>query len=221
MVPLAQIPARLAAIGQQIAPAAADRTMRPEGYNATDIQTIIALLQEKVGQDFSAYKRGTLERRIHRRMGLHPAPANKTIAVGEAITFEGPYGRFDFEPVRGAQLCIGGGVGITPFIARMETLTMSGHLADVDLIYSTAAPDDGFIAEVRNAAAASGVRLHLVDTGRDGFVDLEKIAGWIPEWRKADVWFCGPARFGDALHKAMRTEGLPTHRFHRELFQMR
>jgi hypothetical protein len=173
VVPLAQIPARLAAIGQQIAPAAADRTMRPEGYNATDIQTIIALLQEKVGQDFSAYKRGTLERRIHRRMGLHPAPANKTIAVGEAITFEGPYGRFDFEPVRGAQLCIGGGVGITPFIARMETLTMSGHLADVDLIYSTAAPDDGFIAEVRNAAAASGVRLHLVDTGRDGFVDLK------------------------------------------------
>ncbi|GAA0762759.1 putative ferric reductase [Erythromicrobium ramosum] len=144
-----------------------------------------------------------------------------TIAVGEAITIEGPYGRFDFEPVRGAQLWIAGGVGITPFIARMEALTMSGHLADVDLIYSTAAPDDGFIAEVRNSAAASGVRLHLVDTGRDGFVDLEKIEGWVPEWRKADVWFCGPAIFGDALHKAMRTDGLPAHRFHRELFQMR
>ena len=75
VVPLAQIPARLAAIGQQNAAAAADRTMRPEDYNANDIQTIIALLQEKVGQDFSAYKRGTLERRIHRRMGLRGLPA--------------------------------------------------------------------------------------------------------------------------------------------------
>lgn len=144
-----------------------------------------------------------------------------TITTGQAITVEGPYGRFDFEPADGPQLWIAGGVGITPFIARMEALAMSGDHGDVDLIYSTAAPDGGFIAEVRSAAAASGVRLHLVETGRDGFVDLEKIAGWVPGWSKADVWFCGPAGFGNALLQAMRKGGLPARRFHRELFEMR
>ena len=144
-----------------------------------------------------------------------------TIKVGEAITIEGPYGRFDFRSTGGAQLWIAGGVGITPFIARMEALAISGERGRVDLVYSTDTLDDGFLAEVRNAADAACVRLYLVDTRRDGFVDLPKLAGWAPQWRKADVWFCGPMTFGDAIYKAMRAGGLPAHRFHRELFQMR
>ena len=144
-----------------------------------------------------------------------------TIMVGEAVTVEGPYGRFDFTPAGETQLWIAGGVGITPFIARMEALAISGDHGDVDLIYSTAVPDDGFVEAVRRAAAASGVRVRLVDTARDGLVDLAKLAAWIPAWRTSDVWFCGPAAFGDGLHTAMRADGMPAHRFHRELFQMR
>lgn len=143
------------------------------------------------------------------------------ISVGQAVTVEGPYGRFDFASAGGAQLWIAGGVGITPFIARMEALAMSGQRDEIDLVYSTRALDDGFMAEVHRAAAAAGVRLHLVDSGRDGLVDLAKLTLWIPYWRSADVWFCGPASFGDSLYKAMRAGGLPASRFHRELFEMR
>lgn len=143
------------------------------------------------------------------------------IKVGQAVTVEGPYGRFDFASDGGAQVWIAGGVGITPFIARMESLAISGQQGTVDLVYSTGAPDDGFTAEVHRAAMAAGVRLHLVDSGRDGFVDLAKLARWIPQWRSADIWFCGPATFGDAMYQAMRADGLPASRFHRELFEMR
>lgn len=143
------------------------------------------------------------------------------ITVGQAITVEGPYGRFDFGSAKGSQLWIAGGVGITPFIARMEAIALSGQPQDVDLIYSTGAPDDGFIDEVRRAADAAGVRLHIVDTGKDGLVDLAKLALLTPDWRAADVWFCGPSKFGDSLYQAMHAAGLPTHRFHRELFEMR
>ncbi|MET4133257.1 putative ferric reductase [Porphyrobacter sp. MBR-155] len=143
------------------------------------------------------------------------------IKVGQAITVEGPYGRFDFGSASGPQLWIAGGVGITPFIARMEALALSGKQADVDLIYSTGAPDGGFIDEVRRAADAAGVRLRIVDTGQEGFVDLPKLAVWIPQWRSAAVWFCGPAKFGDSLHHAMRAGGLPATLFHREMFEMR
>jgi predicted ferric reductase len=154
-------------------------------------------------------------------LGDYTRQLPKTLTVGEAVTVEGPYGRFDFRSDGGAQLWIAGGVGITPFIARMEALAISGKRARVDLIYSTDTLDDGFLAEVRNAADAAGVRLYLVDSRRDGFVDLPKLAEWVPQWLKADVWFCGPTAFCDALYKVMRAGGLPAHRFHRELFQMR
>lgn len=143
------------------------------------------------------------------------------IKTGQPVTVEGPYGRFDFNSAGGAQLWIAGGVGITPFIARMEALAISGERLDVDLIYSTAAFDDSFIHEVQSAVDAAGVRLHLVDTGREGLVDLAKLAMWVPRWREADVWFCGPAKFGDSLYKAMTAGGLPGDRFHREMFEMR
>lgn len=144
-----------------------------------------------------------------------------TVKVGDGVTVEGPYGCFDFRSDGGPQLWIAGGVGITPFIARMEALALGGAHGRVDLIYSTDTLDDGFLAELRNAADAASVRLYLVDSQRDGLVDLPKLAAWAPEWRKADVWFCGPEGFGDAMYQAMCAGGLPAHRFHRELFQMR
>lgn len=70
VVPLAGMPHELSRIAKVIAAATAPTQMHSRERDETDIQAIIALLREKVGQDFSAYKRGTLERRIHRRMGL-------------------------------------------------------------------------------------------------------------------------------------------------------
>jgi predicted ferric reductase len=143
------------------------------------------------------------------------------VRIGQAVTIEGPYGRFDFRSSGRPQLWIAGGVGITPFIARMQALAHCGEPREIDLVYSTAAPDDGFLDEVRTAAAAARVRLHLVDSRREGLVDLARIAAWVPAWRDADVWFCGPARFGDSLRAAMTAEGLPRTRFHQELFELR
>ncbi len=85
VVPLASIPAELVTIGSRIDAATAARTMRPEAYDAADIQSIITLLQHKVGQDFSDYKRGTLERRIHRRMGLRGLPAGALARYHEEL----------------------------------------------------------------------------------------------------------------------------------------
>jgi predicted ferric reductase len=43
----------------------------------------------------------------------------------------------------------------------------------------------------------------------------------VPDWKEADVWFCGPAAFGDALRTGLVSKGLPAQDFHRELFEMR
>ena len=49
----------------------------------------------------------------------------------------------------------------------------------------------------------------------------ERIRQTVPDWRDADVWFCGPAGFGQALKRDLTALGLPGARFHQELFEMR
>lgn len=75
VAPIAGIPAELAKIAAQIVKTAPIAATALPDYATPDIQSIIALLQQKTGQDFSDYKRGTLERRIQRRMGLCGLPA--------------------------------------------------------------------------------------------------------------------------------------------------
>ena len=70
-------------------------------------------------------------------------------------------------------------------------------------------------------ANATGVRLHVLWNERDGLLNAARIADQVPDWRDADVWFCGPAPFGQSLKKDLVALGLPELRFHQELFQMR
>lgn len=96
-----------------------------------------------------------------------------------------------------------------------------GVLSGLLMAAATAAPDEAFIAHVRELAEAAGVRFRLYDSNREGFLTPEALKAWAPGWREADVWFCGPAKFGEALRKAMTADGLPAARFHQELFEMR
>lgn len=143
------------------------------------------------------------------------------LKVGDLATVEGPYGRFHFESGKPRQIWVAGGIGITPFIARMQDLAKHPGGQPVDLFYSTAAPDEGFIARVRQLAADAGVALHLVVSQRDGKLDAERLCQEVPGWQSADVWFCGPAGFGEALRRGMMARGLSTDDFHQELFAMR
>lgn len=141
--------------------------------------------------------------------------------VGQAVTIEGPYGRFDFRGHSDRQVWIAGGVGITPFMARLRHLAQEPRMGKVDLFYSTAAHDEAFVAQVQALATSADVRFHLLVTSRDGLLTLERVAELVPAWMDADIWFCGPAGFGHALYTAMTGAGLPEGSFHQELFEMR
>lgn len=140
---------------------------------------------------------------------------------GQAVTIEGPYGRFDFQGERNRQIWIGGGIGITPFIARLQALADAGRDGPVDLFYSTNAPAAAFIENIRQLAERAGVRFHLVVPPRDGLLTLDCLAEMIPEWKEAEIWFCGPLGFGHALRAAMTARGFPATHFYQELFDMR
>lgn len=144
-----------------------------------------------------------------------------TLKPGDAAQVEGPYGRFEFDSGKTRQIWVAGGIGITPFIARMQSLASQPDAPEVDLFYSTSMPDEGFITRIRQIATAARVRLHVLVAGKEGRLDAEQIRKQVPNWKNGDVWFCGPAGFGQTLRRDFTASGLATADFHQELFDMR
>ncbi len=144
-----------------------------------------------------------------------------TLKTGDSLQVEGPYGRFDFHNGKENQIWVAGGIGITPFISRMEALADSSQHNQIDLFYSTAMPDKHFLETVKKRAELANINLHLISPKTDGFVDTNLITRLVPEWKKADVWFCGPYKFGESIKKGFAGLGIGAKDFHQELFEMR
>ncbi|WP_186418738.1 ferric reductase-like transmembrane domain-containing protein [Bosea sp. CS1GBMeth4] len=165
---------------------------------------------------------------IAKELGDHTSRLREKLHVGQDVKVEGPYGCFDFDDGRPRQIWIGAGIGITPFIARMKHLARerSAHPdqppPEVDLFHTTADVDETALAKLRADADAANIRLHILVDVRDGRLTGDRIRTAVPEWRAASIWFCGPARFGEALRADFAARGTPVReRFHQELFAMR
>ncbi len=159
---------------------------------------------------------------ITKALGDHTSALPQKLRTGQAVTVEGPYGCFTFDSPEARQIWIGAGIGITPFIARMKQLAREGALPrEIDLFHPTAVADRIALDKLRADAAAAGVRLHVLVDGRDDRLSGERLRAAVPGWRDASVWFCGPARFGQALRADLLAQGVPATAFHQELFEMR
>jgi predicted ferric reductase len=165
---------------------------------------------------------------VVKELGDHTNRLRAKLHVGQDVTIEGPYGRFTFDDDRPHQIWIGGGIGITPFIARMQYMAERQDNRDwpngqqVDLFHTTADVDEEALAKIAVDAQSANVRLHVLIDARDGRLTGDRIRSLVSEWREASIWFCGPAGFGEALKQDLAAQDFPVHeRFHQELFAMR
>lgn len=147
------------------------------------------------------------------------------LQTGDKVEIEGPYGQFDFSTGSTRQIWVAGGIGITPFIARIEALSTSKHDSQVgqciDLFYSTNEPDESFINALKKSSKMTGVKLHVLVANKDGLLNTEQICRQVDDWEKSTIWFCGPKNFGKALRQDFMNKGITNENFHYELFDMR
>lgn len=165
---------------------------------------------------------------VIKELGDHTRLLREKLHVGQALKIEGPYGCFTFDDGRMRQIWIGGGIGITPFIARMQHMAMEQTSRDwpagqqVDLFHSTTDVDQEALDRLATDAQSAKVKLHVLVNARDGYLTGERLRATVPEWREASIWFCGPAGFGEALRRDLAAHGYPVEQhFHQELFSMR
>jgi predicted ferric reductase len=163
-------------------------------------------------------------------LGDHTRRLRERLRVGQALQVEGPYGCFTFDDGSARQIWVGAGIGITPFISRLDYMRQQaegGHPSlppgqRIDLFHSTADVDHDALARLAADASAADVRLHVFIDAQHGRLTGQRIRDEVPDWREASIWFCGPVGFADALRRDFAAHGFPVRRrFHHELFQMR
>lgn len=140
---------------------------------------------------------------------------------GQAVRVEGPYGRFDIARCnpRARQIWIAGGIGITPFLAWLESLQgKPGPALRADLHYCTRdRATDAFVPRLEALCAAlPGISLHI-HGARQG-ASLRAAA--LGEASNAEIWFCGPTGLAEALRQGLGALGWRPP-FHQEAFEMR
>jgi len=166
---------------------------------------------------------------IAKELGDFTRTLHDTAYVGQPVVVEGPYGCFTFEDEAPRQIWVGGGIGITPFIARMKQIARERQAApgtsarqEIHLFHSTAEYSEEAIAKLKADAEAANVHLHVFHDKRDGRLTGGRIRAAVPGWREASIWFCGPPGFGEALRRDFANHGLKVgQHFHQELFAMR
>lgn len=140
--------------------------------------------------------------------------------VGDRVRVEGGYGAFHFRnDAMPKQIWIAGGVGITPFIAWMESLQNEPINRMVTLYYCVSKEHECLVPEyLRSLAKQSGIQLILHCSHQAGHLD----PATLPIDEETSIWFCGPARFGRRIQQVIKAKSLPLHKhFYREYFDMR
>jgi predicted ferric reductase len=149
------------------------------------------------------------------------------LKIGTEVTIEGPYGCFDFDDKSNQQIWVAAGIGITPFIARLEFLIQRNkqkHIQNgrrIDLFFCLEKPNPDLIRKVDLLAKTAGVNLYLTISSLDGRLSADRVRDQIVGWSQSSIWFCGPKAFGKSLRKDFRHFGLSNHQIHQELFEMR
>jgi len=144
--------------------------------------------------------------------------------AGQQAVIEGPYGQFTFNSSHAKQVWVAGGIGVTPFMAKLEALALEGRKVPhpVDFWYCTGTAQDAvFPRDLEALCRQTGVTLHRMRADEKQYLNATTIKKTVRDLNDTSVWFCGPARFANALREGLKTFGLPVQNFHNERFDMR
>ena len=160
-----------------------------------------------------------------KQLGDYTRTLHHVLNVGDRVTVEGPYGKFQLKPTGSEpQIWIAGGIGITPFLSRLKELASSAEplqATSIHLFFSARPADHALIEQVQQLTTLGGVTLELCISGKDPALSVERITQAVPGFQDATVWFCGAAAFGAHMRSDLLAAGLPSKRFKQELFEMR
>ena len=169
---------------------------------------------------------GTGEDRLRFTMkvlGDYTRRVRDALAAGADVAVEGPYGCFN--PLRdpGKQVWLAAGIGITPFLSVLRTMT-PGHGKTVRLYYGVRTAREALYLDELGSRAAEvgGVTIKLLESDAGARIDALAIGAEIGgELRGWSFYLCGPKPMVSAVRGGLARQGVPARRIHNEEFEFR
>ncbi|MDV3256984.1 MAG: ferredoxin reductase family protein [Sphingomonas sp.] len=160
---------------------------------------------------------------VIRALGDYTARLIAGVQPGMHADVYAPYGRFERKPECAREIWVGGGVGISPFIAWMRD-DKQQRFDQVTLFYfftpGRAFPD---VAVLEAMALERGIEFVPISSGPGSedfvrrFEDIVRSA----DPASLDIAVCGPRGLLNAIRKAAHDHGLPARLIRHELFAFR
>ena len=154
---------------------------------------------------------------------------HETWKEGDLVKVSAPAGKFVFAGHEAARVVLlAGGIGITPMMSVISSLTDRGWAGDMYLVFSVRLVKDVvFRAEIAELCAKHP-NLHVKITvsgdpdaawdGARGNITRELLEGFIPGFTSGPVLVCGPDPMMTAMRKLLVGMGLPDTDVHQEAF---
>lgn len=154
---------------------------------------------------------------------------HETWKVGDRIKISAPAGKFVFAGHEAKRVVLlAGGIGITPMMSVIRSLTDRGWDGEMYLVFSVRLVKDVVFRTEIDALCAKHPNLHVKVTvsgdpdaawdGARGNITRELLEGFIPNFTRGPILVCGP----DPMMTAMRTllvgMGIPDADVHQEAF---
>ncbi|HBZ16588.1 MAG TPA: iron reductase [Pantoea sp.] len=159
-----------------------------------------------------------------KKLGDYTRELAQHLLPGQRVKIEGPYGDFTFEHAGNKQLWIAGGIGVTPFMAKLKDAVRKGQpLSGVEFWYFTR-PDRGltypdYLTELCHQA---GVRLKYFTVN-----STENMQQHVTEMKSSlndnglDIWFCGPDGLKKSINETLKQQAVSIQHFHADCFSWR
>ena len=144
------------------------------------------------------------------------------IKVGDLVTFEGPFGKFNFKNYSKNQVWIAGGIGITPFLSMLRGSTGKDSEYKIDLYYSIKDENcSAFVDELKQIADINkNLRLFVWISKRDGFINAKSINDKTSDLVNKDILICGPPVMMSSLKTQFLEININKSKIHAEEFQL-
>jgi predicted ferric reductase len=143
----------------------------------------------------------------------------RTLRPGTPVLAEGPFGAFTADARRRRRVVlIGGGAGITPIRALLESIP--AEPGDIALVYRVPREEELVLREeIEQLADARGAELHYV-IGDGGDLSSEALERMIPDIADRDAFVCGPPGMVEATRASLRAAGVPRRHVFTERFAL-
>ena len=159
-------------------------------------------------------------------LGDYTKRLDHKLKIGQSVTVEGPYGRFNFKQrkANAVQIWIAGGIGVTPFLARIEELqNQPEQVPKAQMHYCTSdSATDPFVKRLQKACIdLDSIQLQIHASNQGKKLTADQLLTQYSKKGDMEVWFCGPAGWAKILEKELRGRLQGSLYFRKEAFDLR